>query len=161
MMLRGVSILILAAAALTAGIAVAQPTAQGAHHGGHFAALDHNGDGYLDKNEVSGKLAENFDKLDTDHDGKLSRDELRAAWKAHRDHDAHHMGLSKLDADHDGRISLAEFTTSMKARFDHLDANHDGYIDNAELAARHKHGDDGSWGRPGSSPPFEGTAPKQ
>ena len=161
-MLRGISIFILAAAAVTASSAFAQPatpnaqaTQPHAHHGGRFATLDHNGDGYLDKTEVSGKLAENFDKIDTNHDGKLSRDELRAAWKAHRGghhhgHHGHHMGLAKLDTDHDGRVSFAEFTAAMRAHFDRLDTNHDGYIDSSEMAARHKHaghGGHGTWGK--------------
>lgn len=154
-MLRGVSIFILAAAVATTVPAVAQPatqTANGAHNGGgHFAAMDHNGDGYLDKSEVSGKLAENFDTLDTNHDGKLSRDELRAGWKMKhggKGGDGHHMQMSMLDTDHDGRVSFAEFTASMKAHFDRLDANHDGYLDSTELAAHHKHGGDGHWGKP-------------
>ncbi len=161
-MLRGISIFILAAAAVTAGSAFAQPatpdaqtTQPHAHHGGRFAALDHNGDGYLDKSEVSGKLAENFDKIDANHDGKLSRDELRAAWKAHRGghhhghhgHHGHHMGLAAFDTDHDGRVSLAEFNAAMKMHFDRLDTNHDGYIDGSEMAARHKGGHHGGWGK--------------
>jgi Ca2+-binding EF-hand superfamily protein len=37
---------------------------------------DKNGDGFLQRDEVPGYLREHFDKLDTNKDGKLSREEL-------------------------------------------------------------------------------------
>jgi len=41
---------------------------------------DANGDGYLDRTEVADmpRLKRGFDKLDTDHDGRLSKAELQA-----------------------------------------------------------------------------------
>ena len=48
-------------------------------------ALDSNKDGYLTKDELKGSpaLVTHFDKIDTDHDGKLSQ----AEWKAYGHHD--------------------------------------------------------------------------
>ncbi len=130
----------------------------------HFAKLDANGDGFIDKTEARGRLVRNFDAIDTDHDGRLSRDELKAAWAAHRgmkddkkdggpgkggDKAGH---LAMLDTDHDRKISWAEFSAGIKAHFDQLDANHDGYLDAGELRKAHhgKHGKDGApsgtWG---------------
>lgn len=44
-------------------------------------ALDSNKDGFLTKDELTGSpaLVHNFDKVDTNHDGKISMDE----WKAY------------------------------------------------------------------------------
>jgi len=44
-----------------------------------FARLDANKDGKLQKEEVKGRVAENFDAIDKDGDGALSFDELMAA----------------------------------------------------------------------------------
>jgi hypothetical protein len=59
---------------------------QGGHKGGHHAGLrtlDTNGDHMLSRAEVAShhKLAKNFDAIDTNHDGQLSHEELRA-WRA-------------------------------------------------------------------------------
>jgi hypothetical protein len=44
-------------------------------------SLDSNQDGYLTKDELTGSpaLVHNFDRIDSDHDGKISREE----WKAY------------------------------------------------------------------------------
>lgn len=45
-------------------------------------AADTDNDGYIDRAEADAKLprlAKNFDQLDTDKDGRLSRDEMRQA----------------------------------------------------------------------------------
>jgi hypothetical protein len=49
-------------------------------------ALNSNQDGYLTKEELQGSpaLVHNFDRIDTDHDGKISREE----WKMYG-HDNH------------------------------------------------------------------------
>jgi hypothetical protein len=43
--------------------------------------------------------------------------------------------LRSLDTDGDGKISKAEAPVPMQAGFDRLDANHDGFLDAAEMAA--------------------------
>lgn len=40
--------------------------------------------------------------------------------------------IAAADGDKDGKVSFAEFTASHKKRFDDLDANKDGSIDEAE-----------------------------
>lgn len=45
-------------------------------------AADTNGDGFIDRQEAEAglpRIAKNFDKIDTNQDGKLSADELRQA----------------------------------------------------------------------------------
>jgi hypothetical protein len=58
-------------------------TGQGAKMTGdpNWDSLDTNNDGYLTKDELQGSpgLVHNFDKIDTDHDGKVSMSE----WKAY------------------------------------------------------------------------------
>jgi len=48
----------------------------------HFAKTDTNGDGFLSLDEIKaardGRMAERFEKLDTDGDGLLSKEELEA-----------------------------------------------------------------------------------
>lgn len=45
-----------------------------------FSVADANGDGYISRDEakVNPQLAEHFDEIDADHDGQLSKQELRA-----------------------------------------------------------------------------------
>lgn len=41
--------------------------------------------------------------------------------------------FAKADANHDGRISRDEFQTARAARFDKLDRNRDGYLDDGDI----------------------------
>lgn len=105
--------------------------------------MDTNGDGMVDRQEAAARprLAQRFDELDKNKDGKLARDELPAARHGMRD-GRHHGGMHRgrdgglmmrgMDADNDGRISAAEY----RAHFDRLDVNKDGYIDQADRVAR-------------------------
>ena len=170
------TLMILTAALLLTGPAALSVAAQTASapppaKEGHFAKLDANGDGFIDKSEARGPLAEHFDAVDTDHDGRLSREELKAAHAAHQgmkgDKPAknHKGGLAVLDADHDGRVSWAEFSAGIKTHFDGLDTNHDGYIDATEMRVAHRHGghhdhgDGGTWGAPKGQTPPPATQP--
>lgn len=99
-----------------------------------------------------------FDKLDTNHDGVISRQEFMAGHAQMRERHviimrqermsngkpgAEHMKMhmrgmggdgfvdhlfAMADTNHDGRISLKEAETAMLAHFDRMDANHDGRI---------------------------------
>ncbi len=182
MILRSV-LLLTAAGALLGLSAMAQTspdTGPAKPHPGaqaRFAQMDADHDGFIEKSEATGRVAKNFDAIDTDHDGKLSPDELRAALKmaagkaktapapaqaAAPEHGAPERGakakMSAMDTDGDGRISYAEFTAREKALFDKLDANHDGYLDASEMPKGRKLkggklGENsfgaGTWGKPG------------
>lgn len=57
------------------------------HRGDRMKAADKNGDGAISKAEADAagmkRLSANFDKLDTNKDGKLTRDEMKAGRTAH------------------------------------------------------------------------------
>jgi Ca2+-binding EF-hand superfamily protein len=106
-------------------------------------AADTNGDGLISRQEAAAlpMLAKHFDEIDTNHDGQLSKDELKAYFKAKREQMAA-AWFKKLDTDGDGRISKAEAQANaprLAAHFDQIDTNGDGFITPEELAAAHQH----------------------
>jgi len=128
----------------TTGVALAAATAPQPKPA--MQRSDANGDGVVDRQEAAAQpwLAQRFDELDKNKDGKLSRDEL-PRWHArggdgHRGMGRHHHGhrgegfMPMMDSDHDGRISAAEH----QAFFERMDVNKDGYIDRADREARAK-----------------------
>jgi hypothetical protein len=110
--------------------------------------MDSNGDGVIDRQEAAShpRLAQRFDELDKNKDGKLARDEMPAprfgdrhgrGGHAHGGHGGRDGGrdggfMRGMDTDNDGRISAAEH----RAQFDRMDLNKDGFIDQADRQAR-------------------------
>lgn len=83
-------------------------------------------------------LLDQFDAIDTDKNGQLSRDEIKA-WMTARQQEmqqrvAEHVKAA--DTNKDGQISLDEAKAGLPMVYDHfdfLDANHDGQITQAEF----------------------------
>jgi Ca2+-binding EF-hand superfamily protein len=114
--------------------------------------FDRNRDGYLTKNELPPRLAAQFDKWDTNADGKLDKKEVDAllqtlrrrfgvntskpntqpANQADLDKAVARM-LERMDTNKDGKISRAEAQGPLAKFFDELDQNKDGYLDKTEL----------------------------
>ena len=86
---------------------------------------DVNSDGKLAREEWKGK-AQGFDRMDQDHDGFLTREELASPAKG---------ALRKLDVDNDGKVARTEWKGKPRG-FDRLDTNGDGFLTPEEFASR-------------------------
>jgi Ca2+-binding EF-hand superfamily protein len=134
--------------ALSAGTAFAATQSGTASDKPTRASLDINSDGLIDRTEAakSPRLLENFDSIDVNKDGKLSKEEMpRRGERGDRKHggrgDGARDAMAKLDTDKDGRISRAESAAGegkFATRFDQMDVNKDGYVDRADHELRSK-----------------------
>jgi Ca2+-binding EF-hand superfamily protein len=127
-------------AALASSFAIAQTATPGP---GVKAAsrIDANGDGVIDRTEAAKlpRLAEKFDQLDTNKDGKLSASERPQRMHGQRDGGKHGDRMQALDTDKDGRVSRAEANAGnagFAQRFADMDVNKDGYLDRADRELR-------------------------
>jgi len=77
-----------------------------------FTRLDRNGDGYIDKSDMSGRLA-----------GRRKAQERLAEM------------VARFDKDGDGRISKSEFVDGLAPLFDLVDSDHNGELSKEEVAA--------------------------
>lgn len=128
--------------------------------------------------QMQAKTAERFQRMDADKDGRVTRDERKAAWgdmrKGHDGMGRDGMGpggygpgrmgghmMKEIDTNSDGMISRDEFMTGADRMFSRLDADGDGQITEAEreaMRARHMDGwkMDGKDGKPAAGAPKAG-----
>jgi hypothetical protein len=93
-----------------------------------IARWDPDHDKTLDVSEINKAADAQFDSLDADHDGTLSRKELGGrVTKAE---------FAAADADHDGTLTKDEYETIVARRFKAANPDHDTTIDVAELKTR-------------------------
>ena len=89
------------------------------------------------------KARERLMTLDTDHDGKISKDEFaaRAAGMGggNSGRDPARM-FARLDSNHDGFVDRAEMDAMLAQRFARMDANHDGVLTADERSAMRQGG---------------------
>ncbi len=104
--------------------------------GAMFFAGDANSDGQVSRAEFNAQHAQHFTTMDADHNGEISRDEMRAGMHAMRQGGRGNFGhgamLDRADANNDGAISRDEFLAMPLAHFNALDADHDGAISASE-----------------------------
>ncbi|MBL8511007.1 MAG: EF-hand domain-containing protein [Betaproteobacteria bacterium] len=110
-------------------------------------AADKNGDGKISREEAAAlpRIAKKFDQIDTNKDGFVTLEEIKASMAQHaQEHGQHGAGgdhggkmFEKLDANGDGFISREEAASHPKLaeHFDKLDSNKDGKLSKEELAA--------------------------
>ena len=135
----------LALAALLAGNAMAGSDHKGSGPHGILRA-DTNGDGQVSREEAA-TLQEKiqgdwFDKTDTNKDGLLTEEEIRAGREARREHLRGDMKarmderFKEADGNADGQLSLDEAQAKMPKlaeRFNALDADKNGLLSKEEL----------------------------
>jgi hypothetical protein len=92
-----------------------------------FKKIDTNNDGKISKKEYIDAVIKTFDKIDRNTDGFLTKDELKAIDKI----DVEEF-MKEEDINKDGKISKKEFTQAAEKRFKLLDKNNDGFIDQKE-----------------------------
>lgn len=104
-------------------------------HGGLFERADRNGDGKITKAEAAELEATRFAATDTNKDGVLTQEEMRAAFKNHRgDPKAHgEKKFAKKDKNGDGKLTSDEVPRMPKEFFAKVDANKDGALTKAEF----------------------------
>jgi len=94
-----------------------------------FQRLDDDDDGALSPAELSMIARARFDQLDRDGDGVLNFDEF-LEMRSRRDPAA---TFRRLDTDGDGRIAGDELPEWLRARFESVDTNDDGFVDEDEM----------------------------
>ena len=101
---------------------------------------DANKDGFVDRTEWTEGQEARFRQLDTDKDGKLSKDEMFARTPAgpgnvlpsDRQLERQEAFFRQLDRDRDGFVSKAEFMAQADRNFARCDSDKDGRINTAE-----------------------------
>ncbi len=111
-------------------------------------SMDKNGDGILTADELPERMQPMFQRGDTNHDGKLSHDEVVALARSQSAVQGRPAGrngaegmmrmdpiLNTIDIDHDGVLSAAEIASAPGA-LKALDTNADGTLQASELRIR-------------------------
>jgi len=158
MNIKRLALLTFAASALaTAAFADGASGGHAGGPGGFLKSADLNKDGVIDQTEFQTARDKWFADLDTNQDGFVTADELKAfgdkmhaEWaKKHGDDaaankpaDSKHGDFSqhileRVDTDKDGKISKAEFDAEGSKLFAKLDENGDGKIAQNEMPQRH------------------------
>ena len=97
--------------------------------------LDTDGSGGISAEEAKGPLAKNFDRIDKDGNGEITKNELAKARKKMRKPKGANPEnyFTKLDTDGNGGISKEEADGRMLEKFDTLDTDNSGEITMDEL----------------------------
>ncbi|MDB6126710.1 MAG: Calcium-binding EF-hand-containing protein [Verrucomicrobia bacterium] len=113
-----------------------------------FKMMDTDGDGRVSRAEHAAGAKQMFDKMDANHDGYVTAEEMQAYHDQKADMRGPDMNKSiemtasekikMIDQDGDGRISADEHAAGSEKMFNQMDTDGDGYLSKAEMAAGHE-----------------------
>ena len=97
-----------------------------------------NPDGGITAEKHAASASQRFEMMDTDHNGKVTRDEIEASHGAESIVWANHpeTGAEKirdLDTNHDGVLSVLEYSAGSQRMFDILDVDGNGVLTPSEM----------------------------
>jgi len=98
-------------------------------------AYDANHDGTVTRAEMEAGLKADFAKADTNHDGRLDENEVRAVNLARWTADSS-TASPLVDWNHDGFVDFKEFAATAHSLFDQMDTDGDGKLSPQELRPR-------------------------
>lgn len=130
------TIIIGSVAGLGLGLAAMSALAASGQGDMHFGRLDVDGDGKVTAEEMNAKHEKMIEKADGDGDGAVTREEMQAYREARR---AEWREKHSPDANDDGVIDRQEFINAAQERFDRMDKNGNGVIDEDEQRRRRGH----------------------
>jgi hypothetical protein len=93
---------------------------------------DANRDGNVSKQELINFRAANFNRLDRDGNGVLTRSDIPAMAKRFNPNVDFDKLITQFDANKDGKVSRSEFVDGRTTIFDAADSNKDGVLTKAE-----------------------------
>ncbi len=101
--------------------------------------MDANKDGKLAKDELKGRLKENFSKVDANEDGFITEEEFKSTPKMttgsreQKERPTYAKLIEEMDANKDGKLAKDELKGRLKENFAKVDTNEDGFISEAEF----------------------------
>ena len=115
------------------GASAAAAQAHGSPH--DLEKLDANADGVITSAEFETAAVDRFSKSDTNHDGKVSADEMKAGFGDPKMAAVMHESdmFTKSDANHDGKLDKGELPKMPAAMFKKLDTDKSGALSAAEM----------------------------
>jgi Ca2+-binding EF-hand superfamily protein len=106
-------------------------------HGPYVLLLryDANSDGKITRRELEAGLRQDFWQADTNRDGLLDAEEVRAT-NLRRIHNDQSTAIPLIDWNHDGFVDFNEFAAPMRSLFEQYDADGDGVVTLREMHIR-------------------------
>lgn len=122
---------------LAVGPAMAEKGKTMERHKAHLEELDTNKDGKISRDEVKAAHDARFNSVDTDGNGSVSLEEFQAA-EERRKQMRLQRKFERADKNGDGVLTSDELDSRRDGHFDKIDKNGDGEISAKERKAAHK-----------------------